>query len=145
MPAEYHFGNNSTADLLAIATHVLDGEIAARAGNYDQAVTNLREAMKIEDTLKYDEPPDWIQPVRHTLGAVLLRANRPKEAEIVYLEDLQRYPENGWALFGLSEMLRAQGRKAEAAVVKRRFERAWAAADVKIDSTCYCQPGIALR
>ncbi len=141
VPKEYQFGNSSAADLLAIAALVLNGEIAARAGQFDPAIADLREAVRIEDTLRYDEPPDWIQPARHTLGAVLLRAGRPAEAETVYREDLRRFPENGWALFGLQQALLAQDKKAEAAAVKRRFAREWAAADVQIDSTCYCQPG----
>jgi tetratricopeptide (TPR) repeat protein len=141
VPKEYQFGNSSAADLLAIASLVLNGEIAARAGQFEQAIADLREAVRIEDSLRYDEPPDWIQPVRHTLGAVLLRANRPAEAEVIYREDLQRFPENGWALFGLHQALETQGKKAEATLAQRRFAREWAAADVKIDSTCYCQPG----
>jgi tetratricopeptide (TPR) repeat protein len=141
VPPDYHFGNNSASDLLAIAALVLNGEIAARAGQFDAAVTDLREAVRIEDTLRYDEPPDWIQPVRHTLGAVLLSANRPAEAEQVYRTDLERFPENGWSLFGLKQSLQAQGKKAEVAQAAVRFARAWATADVKIDSTCYCQAG----
>ncbi len=141
VPKEYSFGNSSAADLLAIASLVLKGEIAARAGQYESAIRDLREAVRIEDTLRYDEPPDWIQPVRHTLGAVLLRAQRPAEAAAIYREDLQRFPENGWALFGLQQALLAEGKGAEAVAAKRRFARAWAAADVQIDSTCYCQPG----
>jgi tetratricopeptide (TPR) repeat protein len=141
VPADYHFGNNSASDLLAIAALVLNGEIAARAGQFDAAVADLREAVRIEDTLRYDEPPDWILPVRHTLGAVLLSANRPAEAEQVYREDLERFPENGWSLFGLKQSLQTQGKKVEAAEADRRFARAWATADVKIDTTCYCQAG----
>ncbi len=141
VPPDYHFGNNSASDLLAIAALILNGEIAARAGQFDAAVADLREAVRIEDTLRYDEPPDWIQPARHTLGAVLLSAHRPAEAEQVYRADLERFPENGWSLFGLKQSLQAQGKKAEAAQAERRFARAWAAADVKIDSTCYCQAG----
>ncbi len=141
VPDEYHFGNNSAADLLTIAIRVLDGEIAARAGRYDESIARLRDAARVEDALRYDEPPDWIQPVRHTLGAVLLRAGRPAEAEVVYREDLKRFPENGWSLFGLSRALQDQGKMKEAAAARARFVRAWAKADVKIDSTCFCQPG----
>lgn len=140
VPDGYTFGNSTAADLLTIASHVLDGEIAARAGKYDEAITNLREAVKIEDTLRYDEPPDWIQPVRHTLGAVLLRAGRPAEAEAVYREDLRRFPENGWSLFGLGESLKQQGQKKTAAEAQRRFARVWAGADIQIGSTCLCLP-----
>jgi tetratricopeptide (TPR) repeat protein len=139
VPEGYTFGNNTAANLLAIAAHVLDGEMAARTGDLDTAVRSLRAGARIEDELLYDEPPDWIQPVRHTLGAVLLRAGKPGEAEQVYREDLDRYPENGWSLFGLRDALKAQGKQAEADRVSARFEKAWARADVTPSATCYCQ------
>ena len=91
--------------------------------------------------LVYDEPPGWMQPVRHTLGAVLLRAGRVVEAEAVYREDLVKYPGNGWSLFGLNRALAKQGRAAEARNVERRFQKAWAGADLRLTSTCLCQPG----
>lgn len=115
-----------------IAERVLAAELAADAGDNEAAVAALREAVVIEDALPYDEPPGWHMPVRHSLGAVLLAAGRPAEAEAVYREELRRNPENGWSLFGLSASLRAQGKGDEAAETGRRFERAWAHADVEL-------------
>jgi tetratricopeptide (TPR) repeat protein len=136
-------GNSRAKDILAIASHTLAGEIAAQAGRNDEAVRELREAVAIEDGNLYDEPPDWLQPVRHTLGAVLLRAGRASEAEAVYREDLLRWPENGWSLWGLSRALSMRGGvPIEAAAVAERFDRAWQRADVKIDTTCLCLPGL---
>ena len=77
----------------------------------------LTEAATKEDQLAYDEPSDWFFPVRHLLGAALLRAGRPEDAEVVYLEDLRRHPENGWALYGLAQSLAAQHKDAEALAV----------------------------
>ena len=138
---EWTFGNNLASDLLLIAARVLDGEMAARAGRLDESIALLREGARLQDALRYDEPPDWIQPVRHTLGAVLLRAERPKDAENVYREDLGQYPENGWSLYGLAHSLRLQGKESDARAIDARFAKAWAAADIKIDSTCHCLPG----
>ena len=121
---------------------MLDGEIAAGRGRLRPAIRLLREAVQIEDTLRYDDPPDWMQPVRHTLGAVLLRAGRSAEAEKVYREDLVRYPENGWSLFGLGRALHLEGKHDEAADAEARYRKIWARADVKLGSTCYCQPGV---
>ena len=73
---------------------------------------------------------------------MLLRAGQASEAAQVYREDLQRYPENGWALMGLRDALRRQGKDADARSVDARFRKAWASADVKPPSTCYCQAGI---
>jgi tetratricopeptide (TPR) repeat protein len=123
---------NSAATLLQIAEKVLAGEIAAGEGDFAAAVRLLREGVRIEDSLRYQEPSDWMYPVRHSLGAVLLEAGRAREAEAVYREDLEINPDNGWALFGLMQSLEAQGKTAEAARVKERFDLAWAHADVEL-------------
>lgn len=123
---------------MTIARHTLAGEIAAREGKHVEAIANLREGARLEDGLRYDEPPDWIQPVRHTLGAVLLKAGQPAEAEAVYREDLQRHPHNAWSLYGLAESLRAQNKIQDANVTMARFQKAWARADVKISGSCLC-------
>jgi tetratricopeptide (TPR) repeat protein len=136
-------GNSQAKDILSIASHTLAGEIAAQKNEYDAAVAELLQAVKIEDGNRYDEPPDWPQPVRHSLGAVLLRAGKPAEAERVYREDLVRWPENGWSLWGLAAALAKQGKTKDADAARARFEKAWARADVKIDSTCLCLPGVA--
>lgn len=108
MPKESVFGNNTSADLLALAARMTEGEILIREKKLDPGLAELREAIKIEDALKYDEPPGWLIPVRHSLGATLLQNGRFAEAERVYREDLKRLPANGWSLYGLAESLRAQ-------------------------------------
>lgn len=140
-PAEATFVISPTRDVLAVADHMLAGEIATRRGRVDEAVRELSLAVQREDALRYMETPEWAQPVRHTLGAVLLDAGRAAEAEQVYREDLRIWPENGWSLYGLAAALRAQGKAAEADAVDARFAKAWARADVTIDSTCACIPG----
>jgi tetratricopeptide (TPR) repeat protein len=142
VPKDATFGNNSSHDLLAIARHMLDGEIAARQQRYGAAIASLERAVVLEDRIRYDEPPDWIQPSRHSLGAVLLKAGRPAEAERVYRADLVRYPHNGWSLYGLGRALRAQGKDAEAAEAEAQFKRAWRQADVELTSSCLCLPGV---
>lgn len=126
---------NSGKSLLRIATKVLSGEIAAGEGRTDDAVKALIEAVEIEDRLVYEEPPPWYQPVRQNLGAVLLAAKRPAEAEQVYLEDLKRNPNNGWSFYGLMKSRKAQGKKEKAASANRRFEKAWQRADVKLTAS----------
>jgi tetratricopeptide (TPR) repeat protein len=98
----------------------------------------LREAVRREIRLHYTEPPNWILPVRHALGATLLDAGRYSEAEIVYREDLAHYPENGWSLYGLARSLRLQHKTAEATAVAGRFHKVWQYADVKLSSSCFC-------
>ncbi len=92
------FGNNTCQALLTVATPMLAGEIMIREGNLSKGLDELRNAVSAEDALRYDEPPGWILPVRHSLGANLLQAKRYSEAEQVYRDDLIRVPENGGAL-----------------------------------------------
>lgn len=140
IPVDALMAINPAHKVLSIADHMLAGEIAFRKGNFDEAIKQLREGVRIEDTLLYVEPPEWIQPVRHTLGAVLIEAKRYPDAEVTYREDLAFWPENAWSLFGLAKSLRAQGKTADADQVEKRFNAAWARADVKIGASCLCVP-----
>ena len=130
IPSEATEGLNPASRLLTIARALLAGEIAARGGRAEEAVEHLRAAVKAEDELSYNEPSDWYYPTRHHLGAVLLAADRAPEAQAVFEEDLRRNPGNGWALAGLAESQRKQGKTAEAAATKERLDKAWARADV---------------
>ncbi|CAN5766386.1 hypothetical protein BH23GEM8_BH23GEM8_14870 [soil metagenome] len=123
--------------LLGMARGILAGEIAAAAGEYDEAAIVLRAAVAIEDSLRYDEPEPWIVPVRQVLGSILLQSGRAPEAEQVFRAELRVHPENGWSLSGLERALRAQGREGEASEVGRRFERSWRRADVRIRGARY--------
>lgn len=126
---------NGSPTILAIAEHVLAGDIAAKRGNHDDALEHLRKAAAIEDGLTYGELPEWTVSVRHDLGAVLLAASRPAEAERIYREEPQRFPSNGWSLMGLSQALLAQGRIEDAERVAADFRRAWSASDIAITSS----------
>ena len=132
-PGQIGLGEN--AKLLKIASHVLHGELAASMGSYGTAVSHLDRAVRYEDSLLYNEPPDWYYPVRHTLGAALLKADRAVEAEVVYWDDLKKNPNNGYSLFGLMQALQAQGRDEEAQDIKAQFDAAWASADHTLTSS----------
>jgi tetratricopeptide (TPR) repeat protein len=129
------FDINSTFDLMQIAREHLAGEVAAASGDYATAIKHMKEAVRMEDNLTYDEPPPWNNPSRHYFGAILLNAKRPAEAEKVYRDELSKFPKNGWSLAGLVKSLEAQGKKAEAAKVKAELDQAWAGADVKLTSS----------
>lgn len=141
VPADAMMAINSARKVLAIAEQVLAGEIALARRQIDDSVAALREAVRIEDELLYMEPPEWIQPARHTLGAVLVAAGRHEEAEKVYRQDLERWPENGWSLHGLAACLRERKAHDEAEKVEARFRNTWARADVRIGSSCLCVAG----
>ncbi len=142
VPEEAFFGNNMASDLLNVADRLVEGEILYREGAKQAGIEALYEAAALEDALRYDEPPDWIQPIRHALGATLMQEERYAEAEVVYREDLERLPDNGWSLYGLARALTLQGDKEEAVAVEARFDQVWASADTRLRSSCFCQPGV---
>lgn len=120
---------NPAPALLTLASEVLAGDIAAKAGRLTEAITHFRRAVHLEDALTYDEPPPWYHSTRNLLGEALMRAGRHAEAEAAFRDDLWYVRENGWSLSGLERALRAQGKRADAAEVGRRLEQAWRYAD----------------
>ena len=124
---------------LNVIEHFVPGEIALQKGRLRKAIRHLERAKVAEDKLGYSgEPPDYLQPIRHTLGAVYLKAGRLQRAEAAYREDLAEFPDNGWSLYGLSRVLHAQGRTEEAKQVEEDFRRVWAGADGPITTSCKC-------
>src|SRR4051812_49182635 len=120
---------------------MVEGELLVREGKTDEGLGKLGEAVTLEDALHYDEPPAWMIPARHSLGANLLKAGKAAEAEAVYRDDLKKLPNNGWSLFGLADSLRKQGKADEARTVEAQFKAVWAKSDIAIKSSCLCQEG----
>jgi tetratricopeptide (TPR) repeat protein len=118
-----------------IAVYVLSAEIHKSKKEYEKGIAAFRQAIAIEDNLNYNEPPDWFFSVRHHLGSTLLQAGKYAEAEKIYLEDLNTWKENGWALFGLHQVFQKQGKIAEAQRMKSRFDKAWQYADFNLGSS----------
>jgi len=123
---------NTAASIVAIAHEVLEGQIAVRERRAAQAAAHFAQAVALEDGLTYMEPPDWPIPVRQLQGAALLAVGRARDAEAAFRADLRKFPENGWSLSGLHASLERQGRGAEAAAVKTRFDAAWRGADTPV-------------
>jgi len=121
--------------LLTIALQVVEGEMASKKGDYDKAVFHLSSAARMEDSLAYNEPPSWYFPTRHILGAILLDAGRPVEAEVVYWDDLKHNPENAYSLYGMYQALTAQKKDALAEEFMNRYNKMWANSDVKLTSS----------
>lgn len=131
--------NNTSRDILGVANAMVAGEISYRKGEFNLAFEQLREAVRLDDQLNYDEPWGWMQPARHALGALLLEQGKDREAESVYRNDLKRHPKNVWALHGLVEALEKQGKSAEASKYRAQFETSATHADVSIDRSCFCR------
>jgi tetratricopeptide (TPR) repeat protein len=121
----------------AVAAH-LEGAIAEARKDHAKAIELLRNVVELEIvfTNKGGELGRPLISARQRLGAVLLAAGQPAEAEAVYRKDLEVIPENGWSLFGLAQALDAQ-HKPEAAAVRARFEAAWKLADIKLTSSVF--------
>lgn len=129
------WGINSLKSVLDIAAMVLEGELLASKGKYDEAIQKLTLAAEMEDQLLYNEPPDWFLSTRHHLGAVLLEAGKYGEAETVFRTDLEEFPNNGWALNGLRLALEKSGNTKETPKAKEQFASAWQYADVNLSSS----------
>jgi tetratricopeptide (TPR) repeat protein len=117
--------NNKTKDILIIASNVLGAQVALAKKDNATAIGMLKEAVKVEDSLNYGEPPDWFFPVRESLGGVLLMTGDAKGAEKVFREDLDRNPRNPRSLFGLQQALKAQDRTYDAGFVEKQFRNSW--------------------
>jgi tetratricopeptide (TPR) repeat protein len=126
--------NNKTKDILKIAESVLGAKISLAKNDMDATVNQLRAAVAIQDSLKYDEPPDWFYPVRESLGAVLLKIGDDAGAEDVFRADLERNPRNPRSLFGLEQALKALDRTYDAGFVRKQFDANWkGAAQLTVD------------
>ncbi len=138
-------GNQPAVEIMPLARLVLEGEIEFKAGDRSRGLDLLRQACEAEEKIVYSEPAPWMMPARHAYGALLIADGRYKDAEAVYLRDLEVYPANGWALLGLRDTLRGQGRNDEAMRMDEAFQRAWRSADVIPPASCYCGTPVATR
>jgi tetratricopeptide (TPR) repeat protein len=141
VPGDWWIFNNKAHDVLPIGRLMLRGELAYREGRLDDAWVALEEAIALEDKLIYDEPPGWMIPVRHAMGALLMEAGEPTRAEALYRRDQIEHPGNGWSLLGLKQSLEAQGRTAEAMAIAPQLDKAWRRVEDRPTSSCFCAPG----
>jgi tetratricopeptide (TPR) repeat protein len=124
--------------MLDVAEKMLRGEIEYREGNFHEAFKNLREAVKLDDALLYDEPWGWMQPTRHALGALLLEQNHIDEARQAFNEDLEKYPENLWALIGLHGCAKAEKNIDGCKKIEQRFKAVSGRSEVELKVACFC-------
>ncbi|MCA8952475.1 MAG: hypothetical protein KDE27_23390 [Planctomycetes bacterium] len=143
VPTGWAIGFNPAHAVFPLARKMMHGELAFRLGEHDRAFALLREGAELEDELLYNEPPSWLQPTRHALGALLMAAGRYAEAEVAYLADLEHNPKNGWSLLGLENARRALGRTETVDALAAQRAAAWSRADVRPTSSCYCETGAA--
>ena len=140
--------NNSCADVLNVAEQMVLGEVFYKSGEIEKGLDHLRQSVKLDDELLYDEPWGWMQPTRHALGALLMDAKKFNEAEAVYRADLGldhtlpracQHPRNVWSLHGLNECLDKRGESIEKIHIQQLLDQALTRAEVSIKSSCYCR------
>ena len=148
LPEDRIYANDTARNVMAVAREMLYGETAYHRGNHEAGFAYLREAVRLNDRLRYSEPWPWMHPPRHALGALLLEQGQLEEAEQVYRADLGlddtvrrclQNRENVWSLHGYHECLQRMGRDREAAAVAPSLAAALARSDVEIASSCHCR------
>jgi tetratricopeptide (TPR) repeat protein len=130
---EFSMYSNKAQAFLGLAANILDARISTAHSNRERAIEYWKNAVQIQDTLYYGEPPEWFYPVRESLGSALLQGGQPAQAEAVFRADLQQYPRNPRSLFGLLKSLEVQKKTSDAEWVRREFEAAWKSADVPLE------------
>jgi tetratricopeptide (TPR) repeat protein len=125
-------GPHNSEVIPKMMAEIVEASLAKAQHQADGVIAHLQTAVSLEDTLDYDEPPDWLSPTREALGAALLVGGKFVQAESVFREDLKRNPRNPRSLFGLAEALKSEGKMAEAAAFLQEFHEAWKHADTKL-------------
>ncbi len=120
-------------DILDLARHVVEGRIAMAEDDPERAIREFGIAVTIQDSLSYMEPPFWYYPVRQSLGAALLLADRAEEAEQAFIKALEDFPNNALSLYGLMQAQQAQDKLVAARESEEKFRRAWNGGDQKIE------------
>ena len=148
IPDQRYFFNNPAQNILNVGREMLIGELNYHRGDYHQAFSHLREAVRLNDNLNYSEPWPWMHPPRHALGALLLAQGHIEEAEKTYRADLgldrvvirpAQHPGNVWSLHGFYECLVKSGKLKEASRVKQKLDIALSRTDVTIYASCCCR------
>lgn len=143
VPEDWYIFNNKVDTVFPIARQMLAGELAYREGRLDDAWEALEKGIALEDALIYDEPPGWMIPVRHAMGALLMESGDHERAEALYRQDQEAHPGNGWSLLGLQQSLEAQGKNRSARKFAAQVDQAWSTIHERPTSSCLCAPGMA--
>jgi tetratricopeptide (TPR) repeat protein len=142
-PEEWFIAFNPCQTVFGLARRVAEAEIYWREGDAARAIGIMKDTLATEHELIYTEPPPWMIPIRHALGAIQLASGDALGAEVSYRENLKKHPENAWSLLGLQQSLTKLGKLEEASALDPRVKRAWARADIDPPASCYC--GVALK
>ncbi|MEJ7767646.1 MAG: hypothetical protein WKF89_07525 [Chitinophagaceae bacterium] len=128
---------NSAYDASVIAENILAGVIAEQRKDFSKAVDHFKAAVRMEDSLVYNEPRDWLLPARHYLGNAFIKAGKYSEAITVLKTDLVINPKNGWDLTGIKTALSKLKKTAQVVQVQRQLREAWVDKDTVIEGPVF--------
>ncbi len=126
---------NSVQTIVDIAEKVLEARLMTYDKKYAESIQLLLDAVKLEDGLNYNEPPDWFFSVRHQLGSVYLEAGKYDEAILVYQKDLEWWPKNGWALHGLKRAYELKKDLKSLTAIENQLQTVWAHANIVLNGS----------
>jgi tetratricopeptide (TPR) repeat protein len=94
---------------------------AEAAGDTDEAVAKLKEAVALEDSIDdLSQPPYPVIPANELCGNLLLELNRPAEASTYFQKALMRTPNRPKVILGLARAAQAVG---DTETAGKRFEQ----------------------
>ncbi|HZG24478.1 MAG TPA: hypothetical protein VEZ17_07855 [Chitinophagaceae bacterium] len=128
---------NRGIDGVTIAVNILEGTIAMRQHQYNDAIKFFSDAVQVEDSLRYSEPEDWRIPARHYLGQAYIAKGEYPNALKTFEADLKDQPLNFWALNGIREVLVKQHKTKELAAHLARYETVLAMADARVPGSAF--------
>lgn len=117
---------------LRVASLDLRGSLAAAESDIDGAIELLTEAVEIEASMGYHEPPMVFRPSLQTLGDINLAAGRWEAARDAYEALLELRPNSGHALYGIARSYELDGDNARAQDAFKQFLEAWQTADADL-------------
>lgn len=126
------YGYNNADPIMQIANYVLLAKMAEVKNDFDATIENYQKAINVQDTLHYNEPPDWFFSVRESLGGILLQTKRYADAERIFRDDLSKHPRNGRSLFGLLVSLKEQEKENSVWWIEKEFKKAWQYSDMTL-------------
>jgi len=135
-PAPAPGGATDAAKAPRIMHHELAAMIAMKGGQRDQAVSLLKEAVQIEDSMR---PPngaaDPIKPAHELLGEALLEVGQPAEAAQAFDACLLRMPNRARSLMGAARAHAGAGHKDLAEARYKALKSFWKGAAIAAPTT----------
>src|SRR5579884_1787616 len=121
----------SRDELGASAARALSDDVQELRGSGDeQVIAAWQKAVAVQDSLAYNEPPDWYYTLRESLGYAYLARGRYQDAERTFREDMADNRLSGRSLYGLVRSLERQPGKTVPSSLQEQFANAWRNATV---------------